>query len=111
MCNEPRLWRGIVGRMLARYFGRHRFAAKLKSTNIAPVRAKLSKLLAPEKPRDFRWRYTLTLAEVFRRMRRRSYAPFFGGPEDLDDLRKEFEADFDREVDFVEVIRVFPFRA
>jgi hypothetical protein len=110
MCNEPRLRKGVAGRMLARYFERHRFSAKLKSTNIAPVRARLSTLLKAEKPRDFRWRYTLTLAEVFRRMRRRSYAPFFGGPEDLEGIRREFEAGFDREVDFVEVIRVFSYR-
>jgi hypothetical protein len=111
MCNEPRLRKGTAGRMLARYFERHRFAPTLKSTDIAPVRKRLSTLLKAEKPRDFRWRYTLTLAEIFRRMRRRSYAPFFGGPEDLDGIRREFEADFDRAADFVEIIRIFPFRA
>lgn len=111
MCNEPRWRKGVAGRMLSRYFERHRFDATLRSTDIAPVRARLSELLKPEKARDFRWRYALTLAEVFRRMRRRAYAPFFGGPEELDGLRREFEADFGREVDFVEIIRVFPFRA
>jgi len=109
MCNEPRLRKGPAGRMLARYFERHRFEAALRSTNIAPVRSLLSKLLVPQRSRDFRWRYTMTLAEAFRRMRRRAYAPFFGGPEDLEDLRREFKTDFAREVRFTEIIRTYRF--
>jgi SAM-dependent methyltransferase len=106
MCNEPRLQKGIAGRMLARYFERHSFDAALRSTNIAPVRARLARLLRAERPRDFRWNYRLPVSELFRRLRRRAYAPFFGGPEELDDLRKEFEPEFHREIAFIEVIRV-----
>ena len=107
MCNEPRLRKGPAGRMLARYFEGHRFDAALRSTDIAPVRRRLERRLRAEGHRDFRWRYEFPLAEAFRRMRRRAYAPFFGGPEELEALRHEFEPEFARVVAFVEVIRVY----
>ncbi len=108
--NEPR-WRGrdLVGRLLGRYFAIRPWREPLRSTDIGPCLTELARALSPAGHQDFAWRYRLSLAELFRRIRRRAYAPFFQAPDDLEQLRREFEPHFAREFPFVEVIRVHRF--
>lgn len=103
-----------VSRMIRRYFElvSAPFNPGLKSTNIAPVRERLSRLLRADGHRDFGWNQTIMPGEMFRRIRDRAYAPYFSttpAPGALDRLRDEFSPEWCTAVRQTEVIRLYRF--
>jgi SAM-dependent methyltransferase len=103
-----------VARMIRRYFELVPvpFAPALKSTSIAPALERLAGSLRPDGHRDVGWPQTLMPAEMFRRIRDRAYAPFFGTtpvPGTLDRLRDEFSGEWCTAVRQTEVIRLYRF--
>lgn len=105
-----------VSRMIRRYFELvpAPFAPSLKSTNIAPVLERLATRLQADGHGDFGWNQTIMPAEMFRRIRDRAYAPYFGtipSQGALDRLREEFAPDWCTAVRQTEVLRIHRFRA
>lgn len=106
--------RDPVSRLIRRYFELlpEPFEPPLKSTSIGPFRQLLAGLLRPAGSRDFAWPQRLTVGDMYARIAARAYAPYFGtraSPELLERLRTEFAPEWDREVAFVETIRVYRF--
>jgi SAM-dependent methyltransferase len=104
-----------VSRMIRRYFELlpERFTPELKSTNIAPVLDRLAGILEPQDHQDFSWHQTIMPGEMFRRIRDKAYAPYFGtrpAPGGLDQLRAEFAGEWTQAVRQTEVIRIHRFR-
>jgi SAM-dependent methyltransferase len=103
-----------VSRMIRRYFElvSAPFAPALKSTSIGPALERLAGRLRPDGHRDFGWPQTIMPAEMFRRIRDRAYAPYFGttpAAGALDRLREEFSGEWCTAVRQTEVIRLYRF--
>ena len=103
-----------VARLIRRYFELHpdRFDPGLKSSSIGPVLGELGRLLRPAGHRDVAWRQTLTVKDMFQRIERKAYAPFWGSDRArsvLDRLSREFGGEGSRNVALVERIRIHRF--
>lgn len=106
--------RDPVARLIRRYFELlpERFEPPLKSTSIGPVLSLLGEELRPAGHRDFAWKQSLTVGEMFEKIRRRAYAPYFStrAPKALlERLEEEFRPEWGRRVRTAEIIRVYRF--
>jgi SAM-dependent methyltransferase len=104
--------RDPVSRLLRRYFQLvgDPFDPDLKSSYIRPVLRYLS--LRPAGHRDFFWKQPVTVGEMHHKIDREVYAPFFSTHPHrsvIEQLRREFEPEWNRRVTYVETIRVYRF--
>ena len=106
--------RNPIARLLRRYFdlASTAFDPELKSSSIRPVLDLIGGALQAAGHRDFAWRQTLTVGDVFEKIEARAYAPFWSSDREtlaLNRLRAEFLREWKRRLVLVETIRIYRF--